>query len=233
MIGKYEELADEYYNASRHPTCANFYNASLLAAEQWVSGYLPHVEIACEVGCGRSALAELLVGNPSIAERLVLLDSSPSMLRYSMRYQTGRTRLILADAEELPFGPQSINALLSSLGDSYNTPQFWSEVKRVLRRDGIGLFTTPSSTWVQIFRDDIPTKTYAEFELRDDQKICVPSKVYSSEEQKQLIAAHDLIVKDVVEVPLSALRSSVISPKLLTAYGYDLPVVTGFIFSAA
>ncbi len=227
----YEKLASEYYDAAKHPTCANFYEASFILVKNWASSYLSSVELACEVGCGNSMLAQIL-GEFNNAPKLILVDSAPSMLKYSMQYRGDRTSLVLGDAERLPFRSQSMDALLCSLGDPYNTNYLWADIKRILRRGATAFFTTPSFTWAQAFRRDISEEIWARFALGDGKEIRVSSIIYPQAEQRRLMEEHGLIVKDIVEVPLSDLTATEISPKLWTAHQLNLPVVTGYIVGA-
>jgi SAM-dependent methyltransferase len=180
------------------------------------------------VGCGESLIAEMLLQRRSAFDELVLIDSSPSMLRYSNAWRQHRIDLILADAASLPLRSNAIAALVSSLGDAYNTDGFWSEVARVLTRNGVALYTTPSFEWAHAFRDEGIDRMEAEFEIADGRIVRVPSVIIPPQEQVRLIEGHGLVVKNVMDVPIRALRETVISPKLVTDHGADLSMVTGY-----
>jgi SAM-dependent methyltransferase len=228
MGTEYEILAAEYYDASRHPTCANFREASALLAQEWVSDHMSDMRFSCEVGCGKSLLAEIISDYLPPEGRLMLVDSSPSMLAYSRIYHGRRNGLALGEAERLPFRAGAIDAILFSLGDPYNTQSFWAEVKRVLAHKGTGLFTTPAFAWMQNFREGHADKMRAEFDLNNGQKVCVPSMIYPRDEQRRRIEVHGLVVGDVIDIPVSALRHTTVSPKLITNRGPGLPIVTGY-----
>jgi SAM-dependent methyltransferase len=161
VAATYEDLAGEYYDADRHPTCANFREASGLLTDAWLLADAKHARTFCEVGCGKSLMAETLQRG-SMFDRLTLIDSSHSMLGYSEPWRQHRTDLVLADVARLPLRSDTIDALLSSPGDAYNTEGLWAEVARVLALDGVALFTTPSFAWAQEFRRDSADQMVAE-----------------------------------------------------------------------
>lgn len=224
----YEDLAGEYYDADRHPTCANFREASGLLTDAWLLADAKHARTFCEVGCGKSLMAETLQRG-SMFDRLILIDSSHSMLGYSEPWRQHRTDLVLADVARLPLRSDTIDALLSSLGDAYNTEGLWAEVARVLALDGVALFTTPSFAWAQAFRRDSADQMVAEFEVADGRIMRVPSLIRSPQDQLRLIEGQGLVVRNVIHVPIGALRHTVVSPKLDTRHGSALSIVTGYV----
>jgi SAM-dependent methyltransferase len=228
----YEGIASEYYNPARHPTCANFREASAIVLRGWLRRFPPSRGIVCEVGAGKSLLAELLAEHdPSALRGLLITDASPSMLRYSSEWESKGARLSLCEASELPLGDGEVGLLVSSLGDPYDEPAFWDEARRVLSPGGRVFFTTPSHEWATAFRsDDAGAEAMAAaFDLSGGQKVLVPSWIYPADEQKKLVEGHGLSVEDVVEVRLSELKSGDISPKLVLKDHEDLSVVTGYL----
>src|SRR5690606_35896916 len=85
--GSYEALASEYYDAVRHPTCANFREASRLIINSWLDTAWPDSGWVCEVGAGQSLLAELIEERELPFDRVLITDASPSMLRHSQHWQ--------------------------------------------------------------------------------------------------------------------------------------------------
>jgi hypothetical protein len=231
VVGTYEELAKEYYDPVRHPTCANFRQASdhllvaYLSQHPFGDGWL------CEVGCGDSLIATHLLERGHGLARLVLIDSAPSMLAYSKRWKQRGARLLLADSTNLPLSSESVEFLVSSLGDPYNGPAYWEEVSRVLRRGAVSLFTTPAYEWAAAFRGGpaAPSMGSAEFQLANGRILCVPSWIYPIREQTQLIQTHRLVVESVVEVPIATLSPTSRSPKLREERGDAASVVTGYL----
>lgn len=226
-MGTYEDIAREYYEPDLHPTCANFGEASGYLLSKWLKQFHTEGGWICEVGPGKSLLAELTTVN-----RLILIDSSQTMLCYSQQWIIKGVHLLLGDALHLPIASESIELLVSSLGDPYNEPRFWKEVYRVLRPGGISFFTTPSYEWASAFRRESDIM-WADFELSDGRRVSVPSLIYSEDVQRKLIEDSGLqVIKvDYVpnHVPLSALKSR-LSPKLLIKErGTNSSIITGYV----
>jgi ubiquinone/menaquinone biosynthesis C-methylase UbiE len=225
-------LADEYYDPVRHPTCANFRDAS----EQFIGsrlGDMLSTDPVCEVGCGMSIIAEMYWNRNLPLRNLYLTDSSSRMLEYSSKWRSAGAHLLLADAAELPFASKSIAICIASLGDPYNRPKFWDELARIMLPGGYAVFTTPSFEWAREYRlsnKDGSTEDTAEFRLADGKKILTPSIVCTPDDQVSMIEkANDLQVADIASIVYSQLRSMTISPKLLMAKDRDQPVVTGYL----
>jgi SAM-dependent methyltransferase len=230
-FGSYEELAQEYYDASRHPTCANFREASAILFRKWSSLMGPVQGLSCEVGPGRSLLTELITRGELSYRRILLVDSSSSMLAHSRVFSLPGVQSIVGAASMLPLRRSSIDFLASSLGDPYNILEFWREAYRVLKPGGTILFTTPSHEWAAAFRKglSVELKTKAEFVLRDGRKLYVPSFILPGEEQLKLMASCNFQLVDRSSVRISDLGDSPLSPKLLVKDSKELVIVTGYI----
>ena len=225
----YEDIASEYYDPVRHPTCANFREASAILLKRWLQ-QLPHTTgWFCEVGAGCSLLAELLAAEDSSAADVIVTDSSLAMLRYSRRWTGGKTHLLLADSMMLPIADENLHLVVSSLGDPYNVPKFWQEMHRVLRPGGAAWFTTPSHDWAVAFRHGDNSNFPAEFELRDGERVYVPSWIYALPTQIKMIEKSGLRVKEHSRVFLPELTAKTLSPKLLTRRGPTADVVEGYL----
>lgn len=227
----YDNIASEYYDRTRHPTCANFREASACILKEWLQRYgVDHVQI-CEVGAGNSLLAELLVAMNHDLDQVLISDLSPGMLEYSKKWVKHGAKLLLNKAEMIPVASESLGLLVSLLGDPYNEPAFWAEAYRTLRPGGLVFFTTPAHEWAKAFRSQSEPHGIisAEFELRDGRKVRVPSWIYPVEQQVALIRSKGLEVREVKQVLLSALTSEDLSPKLLVTQDVDINVVTGYL----
>lgn len=223
----YESLALEYYDEQRHPTCSNFRWASKAFIQDWIEGLDHHLRVL-EVGAGKSLLAELLLPAWGGLRHLVALDSSERMLRHSQAFSRWSVRLILGDCCAVPFRDETFDIIAAVLGDAYNGKAFWYEAHRLLRPNGIALFTSPSFEWAAAFRSR-ELMYRAEFLLRNGQILPVPSRIYPRDQQIELIESSGLLVKEVTDIPISGLQSQALSPKLLPWRGPQAPVVTGYV----
>lgn len=228
LCGTYQDLAAEYYDPHRHPTCANFRQASSRLVEAWLHTLPISEGWLCEIGSGMSILAELLSTRDALLPRLLLVDSAPSMLQYSKRWSMSGAHLLLGSAFALPIASGSTQLLVSSLGDPYNATPFWKEACRILRPGGFFVFTTPSHDWASTFRAGKEIEV-AEFELSEGRRVRVPSWIYSRDEQAGMFEQHGLVPKQLAEVPIAELQSERLSPKLLHLPGANASVVTGYL----
>jgi SAM-dependent methyltransferase len=227
VLDSYDNLAAEYYDAARHPTSANFREASALILSSW-NEYLIGGRV-CEVGAGASLADELLTAGAGLGpHQLILLDSSFAMLAHSRKALPRGAQLVLADAELLPLADQTVDVLIASLGDAYNSARFWSGACRTLSRSGVVLYTSPSFEWAREFRKSSHDTHSAEFELVDGRVVDVPSYVLPLEGQVDLIESNGLLVKESTSVTKSARRSTQLSAKL-SGCSDDDPIVTGYV----
>jgi SAM-dependent methyltransferase len=233
-LALYEDIALEYYDSIRHPTCANFREASAIMLRRWLQETPHETGWFCEVGAGKSLLAELLAAEGSSAADMIITDSSPSMLSYSRQWANAKTHLVLGDSMMLPIADDRLDLVVSSLGDPYNVPDFWREVFRVLRPNGTALFTTPAYAWATAFRDSSASDLEsAEFELLDGESVQVPSWIYPAEAQVEMIKKSGLRIKEKTRVTLVEIASKPLSPKLLTERGLDADIVEGYLVTKA
>jgi len=217
IFGTYEELADEYYDSAKHPTCANFREASTDVIVRWLEREANDDTVIAEVGAGLSLVAAYLAGRQARLDNLVLVDSSPKMLSHSEAWDEHGARRVVATAERLPFEAQTVDLVVASLGDPYNTQAFWLEAHRVLKATGSVLFTTPSWEWATAYRrrnSDAAELDRAEFALADGRRVLVPSWILPQLSQVLLIESAGLRMDEIADVRLDAITATPLSPKL-------------------
>ena len=228
VFGSYDELADEYYDARLHPTCANLREASSVILRDWLRDFDENEEqtVVCEIGAGRSVLTELAAPTWSAA-CLILLDSSPRMLSQTL---DPRGSKVVGDATAIPLVTGSVDVLVAVLGDPYNTPDFWSEAARVCRGSGTVMYTTPSYQWAHSFRssEDAPFEC-AEFATASG-AVLVPSLVHDVDDQRDMARGAKMSLTEYREVGTSVIAGP-ISSKFDLAERSGLPVVAGYRFS--
>jgi SAM-dependent methyltransferase len=227
----YELVASEYYDSGRHPTCANFREASRILLREW---RLPLVSSrrVCEIGAGKSITAEIFSEENRPLDGLTLVDESPSMLAYSKHWTQEGANLKLGAASHLPFATEEVDVVVSCLGDPYNGVSFWREVSRILRHEGLCLFTTPSHDWATSFRKQTNSDPEsAQFELLDGTRVLLPSFILHDSDQVALIQSCELEVCKVAHISVRDLSGHRLSPKLLLSRGQDASVVAGYLIS--
>jgi SAM-dependent methyltransferase len=231
LLHDYERIAPEYYDATRHPTCADFRDASALLLRRALEAVRPNQGCYCEVGCGNSLLCELLDTDRGrdMIKGIKLLDSSESMLSYSARrWEHHGAELRIEEARQLPFTGGTVDLLVSCLGDPYNDRIFWQQVARVLSYDGVAIFTTPSYDWASYVRS-AEDRFYSTFELRDGSIAQVPSMILAREDQLALFEDAKLVTEQISEFRLSQLGQPRLGSKVAPERGPDGSVVTCYV----
>ena len=222
LSGTYADLASEYYDPKRHPTCANFGEASRLLMVPWLRDLAKDGVYVLETGAGASIVSEWLAEESRAIASFVVTDASQEMLRYSSGSGI-YSEMVVCDAQRLPLASSSFDLVFASLGDPYNTLPFWREAARVLRPAGHLLFTSPSFEWALQFRNGCNT---AEFVVSNGRAIAVPSYVESDDAQQRMIEACGLTLVEIRAVKDTELRSTRTprSPKLRPG-----PIVSGYL----
>lgn len=230
ILDNYSVISAEYYNRELHPTCYNFGLGNHFVLQQALP-LLQSSRLICEVGAGRSSLLEYLPSN-SLRQTL-LTDSSAEMLEHS-RLAYPDNFFLVCDAAKLPLLDNSVDLVVSLLGDPYNTADFWREVARVIRSDGSVLFTTPSWEWAAQFRalSSNELRDHALFYLENGSKVYVPSFVYSANDQIELARSQGFQLREVFEVPSEWIvaKASQVSSKVSKQLDAKLPIVVGYLF---
>ena len=228
----YETLSSEYYDNVRHPTCADFRYASLHLISSYLSlaslGTAPRV---LEVGAGRSVFVDLASRFPHLLGGLVVTDRSPGMLRHSGGALNG-ARFVRAEAQRLPFHDDDFDIVIASLGDPYNTEEFWREARRVLAKDGRCIFTTPAASWSDNYRTDEQAgrQNIAVFVTVAGTAVGVPSYVMKPAAQIEFVERIGLTVTDMSTFTRDMYpESAPSSPKILHFTTPATPVVCQYV----
>jgi ubiquinone/menaquinone biosynthesis C-methylase UbiE len=224
----YQAVAPEYYDLDRHPTCANFRDASVQGLRPWLRRYCTSDARILEVGAGKSVLLEYLNETGVRLSRLLVTDASPAMLNYSRDLGTNQHQLVVASADQLPALDNDLTAVVASLGDPYNEFGFWREAWRVLRPNGRVLFTTPTHEWATAYRKG-GNQNVAEFELTDGRKINAPSLILEVDEQLDLMRSAGFRTLAIQEVALDDIDRGRISYKLTLAELKCAPIVRAYL----
>jgi ubiquinone/menaquinone biosynthesis C-methylase UbiE len=228
--GTYADLEAEYYDPFLHPTCANFREASRIFFAECLSKCHGCLGFVCELGAGKSIMAELTLPSVRHMKGLWLLDSSLGMLKYSLMWFGSCVHPIVASAERLPFKKSQIDLVASSLGDPYNTSSSWLEAYRVSKPEAYLIFTCPAYEWCRSFRSNRARQpSVAEFETRNGYILELPSFIYSIEEQTRMLedAGFRAIYRRCVTI--GELTQTALSPKLVLDRGSGGPVVDGYL----
>jgi SAM-dependent methyltransferase len=228
-ISTYDDVASDYYDPIRHPTCANFAELSNAFLVPRIHRYAAVDMNILEVGAGRSTVAPALHKQGLPLTQLNLLDQSDRMLAHSQEWERSGARLLIGNACRTELPAEHFKLIVSALGDPYNCPTFWREVARLLELGGVCLFTSPATEWAVRFRAaDAEAQAHAEFVVADGSTLLVPSKIQPLDRQVRMVEDAGLHVVDVDGLSAEELLD-VPSPKLLLdERTRRLPIVRGF-----
>lgn len=226
IVSSYEDIAAEYYDPVRHPTCANFADLSQQFLIPRIHKYAQVASNMLEVGAGRSVGAPVMVSEGLPLVNLTLLDLSPGMLDHSRKWAARGAHFIIGDACNTGLPSTSFQLIVSSLGDPYNYLTFWQEIRRLLDRVGVCLFTIPAPEWAARFRAK-SDPAIAEFLLTTGARVLVRSNIPPIEKQIEMITTAGLRVDEMQDLS-SADLAGPRSPKLIIEHDTaHLPIVRG------
>lgn len=226
-LSNYNVVATEYYDQEAHPTCFNFNRLSRIYLEKTFPEPWKEAAIV-EVGAGDSAAASLLHARGYSVSGLLITDAFERMLTHSSQWQERGAKLEIMSAQDLKCETASFDMLISSLGDPYNTPSFWSEAFRVLRPGGRVIFTTPSFEWANRFRTEAAANR-AEFIIRNGTSVDLPSFVMPLPQQIAMIASAGFTVTNFSSLGEELLHPAErLSPKLAVFERGRSSIIWGF-----
>lgn len=227
-VASYQDVAFEYYDGARHPTCRDLRELSMRFLVPRLRMRMPVTGSLVEIGPGLSALAPEASATGALS-RVILVDNSTGMLSYSRRWTSGGARSIIASADATGLASRTASLIVCSLGDPYNSPLFWREVMRILEPGGACLFTTPSFEWASRFRQD-GERDLAEFVRADGARLSMPSYVSDGADQVRMIEAAGLVVEERQGLGIEALDTEP-APKLLCVEP-GTPIVAAYVVRA-
>lgn len=231
----YDYVADEYYDAALHPTCANFERLSYQFVEERLTQSRRRFGRSLEVGAGKSVLARMREKGIDRIVSLTISDKSETMLRHSRDLARYYESAIILDVEDSNNSAARLGAqydlVVASLADPYNGNALWSFLKTVVVASGWVILTTPSYEWCRRFRSEKQSSLFdvAEFVTRDGTRKLLPSIVFPPEEQLALCSRFGFRVDRLEQAYCDQIPPSELSPKLTVAIEDDLPVLTGYV----
>ena len=177
----YDQVADEYYDPDRHPTCANFRQLAHLFISDLRRDFIFEEKLrngrVLETGAAFSLAAEIMSRDFGNLSNLTIQDASEAMLAHSVRWQNSLKEIYVSDARQLRAGDASYDIIFSILADPYNDARLWTEISRVLAEGGYWVLTTPSHHWAKKFRSGSDLKS-SRFVIAYQEEVDLPSFTY-------------------------------------------------------
>lgn len=224
----YDQIAEEYYDKEMHPTCAAFDCASHHLLSGFVSALSMCGKTICDVGAGRSQVAQLLSGEFGSFGSLHLVDNCEKMLKWSQIFCLDNIERHLLDAAHIDALGIEFDYIFASLGDPYNTISFLASARKSLRSSGTLAFTTPSYEWAEMFRssDNDEEINKALFVRSNGTRHFVASHIFPETYQLRIMEESGLRVREVKYFTVSQLD---LVPAKLKGLPADAPVVTLYV----
>ncbi len=230
-ISAYKTIAAEYYDPVKHPTCADFRDATETLLNEFLQTRKRPLHPALEVGAGKSLVAEALQARGLPIAGLLLTDAEPAMLAYSNMWLAQGAELISSSVEDLELAAGAYQSIFACLGDPFNDRLLWRKVANWLAPQGVCFFSTPAYEWIAHYRPFFQSNRIdlAEF-LVNSEKLSVPSMVLPAAEQRALVESAGLRVSQIISFTKAAFQGRARSPKInLPHIGPDTPIVTAYI----
>lgn len=177
----YDKIAEEYYDEI-HITSRNFDEISKHKLRDYKIK-IPKEGLVLEIGAGKGRSNEFLdIEN----NRIIQIDNSIKMLSINPREES--LIRIHADASKLPFLDSTFSVITSFLCDPFFGLEFLSEVYRVLKVNGIFIFTLPSFTWGKSLREEIGISiNETRFKNKKNDFVIVPSILVRNEQILEML----------------------------------------------
>lgn len=237
MISEYGELADEYYDPTRHPTCANFRKLSYLLIEKILSASPELFNKCLEIGAGRSVMAELRKNGLERLGHLTISDKSERMLRHSSDLAPYYDADLLLDIEDTPnirrVCTGQYDLVVASLSDPYNGEALLQSLKKIIDFEGRVILTTPSHEWANAYRKKSQSGLYnvAVFISKDGTRHYLRSIILPIDEQIELCDRFDFRISCLEQIYCDQIPAVELSTKLAIVRRNRLPAVTGYVLT--
>jgi SAM-dependent methyltransferase len=230
-VSSYDPIAAEYYDPAKHPTCADFRDATAALLDEFLSPIAAAPLPCLEIGAGKSLLAEAFQARGWPIAGLTLTDASPAMLAHSNGWAAEGARLIPAAIEALDLPAGGFRAIFACLGDPFNDADLWQNIERWLAPQGICFFSSPAHEWAARYRPAFQSGQtgLAEF-IVNGKTLAVSSTILPQPAQTALIESAGLRVSRISSFTHAAFGGRARSPKInLPGIADDTPIVTAYI----
>ncbi len=186
IIAYYNELAKEYDQRYQNPELAYMHSIESEVLLKKVR------EIVLDIGCG-TGRHSILLANRSY--RTVGIDISSEMVKIARAKSGAGADFLIATAEALPFKSCSVNSVISIFGALNHVikyKQAYDEIARVLKPDGVFIFTVVNrwnlTWWLKSFFT-LKWKWLLTALRKSEYTNKVWTHYYSADELKQLLSA--------------------------------------------
>lgn len=195
----YDDIAEEYYK-DYHLTSRNLDHAS----REFFSNFIflqNNTGLVLELGAGKGKTQEYLNINPSY---IIQTDLSYKMLL--LRSKESCLNKVQCNSLNLPFLKNSFSIITAFLYDPFNLKELYSEITRVLKKNGIFIGTLPHPKFALTIRKKLGinyTKTLLKIKQSNNEEyVQVDSYLMTKAEIKKVMASNYLSLINIYEILL-------------------------------
>lgn len=154
----YQKIADEFSDSKRITT-KNFHDLSVNFFQSCIDKYIKPNMKCLEIGPGQGWLRKNIKW-PEVD--YIAADISTDMLMFNDSETT-----MHSSVRSLKFPSKSFDIVIASLADPYFYPSALCEIRRILKDDGLFIFSTPSHVWAKSIRNGV-SEYKTQFKSKDD-----------------------------------------------------------------
>lgn len=148
-----KDSLNQFYNTIDGDIDEKAYNSDLLVQKYWQQRKTDEIkncleikndDVIVDIGCGSGV--QIRETGASSAKLAIGVDLSRNAISYAKTKKIPNTDYIIADAEKLPFKSEAVNKIICAeiIEHLMNPDDMILEVKRVLKKDGEIVITTPN-----------------------------------------------------------------------------------------
>lgn len=196
------------FNDKKRITTKNFHDLSINFFQNLFKNIIFSGSSILEVGAGRGWLRKNFKW-PDLSS-YTCCDISSDMLS-----ECNENKKVVSSVRFLPFKNSEFDYVVASLADPFLYPEALCELNRILRKDGILAFSTPSHMWATALRGEGVNKTTF---VNGDDKVDVFSFTYDSTDLLDLFSGCGFELISIQEIKGDMLNAdTLISPAITNA----------------
>lgn len=201
----YDKVSD-FFDDSIRVTTANFHELTFKNFKEIIESNLLNNKNVLEVGYGKGWLRKSFIWNDLVNYSAV--DISPNMI-----HSADENIKVISSARSLPFSCESYNYVVSSLADPYFYPEALIEINRVLKEQGLFVFSIPAKEWSSALREE--EHKFTTFSLPNGEYVKVYSLTYTEDELHKILKKTGFKVLKIYKGVASDIDREFMSPAIL------------------
>ena len=166
MIDRCQYRIDLDSAASHYDQCSNFFDASALELSERLQDIQFSPVRIVELGCRSGLVSELLLSQNNEATIYSFDESQRMATLAKSRLKNKNASIIVSEIDAVPLQSNSVDLTVSNLASSFFDPQrFFSECHRILRHEGVLMFSIFGQNSFRELREAYSTLKQAGFQF--------------------------------------------------------------------